>query len=261
MNLDARVELTVTDGVAHLQLNRPEKRNAIDAAMMVALAQRCQEIERNSGIFAVILSGNGKAFCAGGDINAWSSESPEDFGRHWVRDGHAVFDALARLRQPVIAVLDGDALGGGLELAACADFRIAEEQVKVGQPEAGLGIIPGWSGTQRAVRRFGAQSVRRMAVFGEVFSAEQACALGIVDRVVPSGRALPVAEEIAGSLRNRSQRATELTKMMINAAEGEERERVIESLAGALAAGSEELAAGLAAFKEKKRTRSKKEEI
>ncbi len=260
MSLSVRIELTVSDGVAQLQLNRPDKRNAIDEAMLVALAKRCQEIERDSTIAIVILSGKGKAFCAGGDIKAWSAVSPEDFGRHWIRDGHAVFDALARLRQPVIAVLDGDALGGGLELAACADYRIAEEQIKVGQPEAGLGIIPGWSGTQRAVRRFGAQSVRRMAVFGEVFSAAQALALGIVDKVVPAGEGLAAAEELAATVRGRGRRATELSKMMINAAEGEERERVIESLAGALAAGSEELESGLAAFREKKNAGSKKEE-
>ncbi len=260
MSLDSRIELTLSGAVAHLQLNRPEKRNAIDAAMMTALVQRCQEIERDSSIAAVILSGKGKAFCAGGDIDAWSDESPEAFGRHWVRDGHAALDELARLRQPLIAALDGDALGGGLELAACADYRIAEEQVKIGQPEAGLGIIPGWSGTQRAVRRFGAQTVRRMAMFGETFSADEALSLGIVDRVVPSGCALSAAEDVAQSVQNQSHRATELTKMMINAAEGEERERVIESLAGALAAGSEELAAGLTAFREKKRLRSKKEE-
>ena len=259
MNLDVRIKLTVSDAVARLQLNRPDKRNAIDEAMLVALAHRCKEIERDSTIAAVILTGNGKAFCAGGDIKAWSAVSPEDFGRHWIRDGHAVFDVLARLRQPVIAVLDGDALGGGLELAACADYRIAEEQIKIGQPEAGLGIIPGWSGTQRAVRRFGAQSVRRMVVFGEVFSAEQALALGIVDKVVPAGQGLAAAEEVASSVRGRSRRATELSKMMINAAEGEERERIIESLAGALAAGSEELETGLAAFREKKNAGSKKE--
>ena len=127
--------------------------------------------------------GDARLFRAGGDIAAWSGWSPEAFGTHWVRDGHAAFDALARLRQPLIAVLNGHALGGGLELAACADLRIAEAHVKLGQPETGLGIIPGWSGTQRAVRRFGAQTVRRMALFGEVFSAEQALALGLVDQV------------------------------------------------------------------------------
>ncbi len=152
----------------------------------------------------------------------------------------------------MIAVLNGHCLGGGLELAACADYRIAEAHVTLGQPEAGIGVIPGWSGTQRAVRRFGARAVRRMAVFGEVFDAETALGLGLVDAVVATGGGLEAAEALAAKVLARSGRATELTKMLVNAAEGEERERVLESLAGALAAGSEELAEGLAARAEKR---------
>ena len=250
--MTSHIDLSFDGGIARLRLNRPEKLNALDAAMVDELAQKCREIER-SDARVVILSGAGKAFCAGGDIEAWSGETAEAFGRHWVRDGHAAFDALARLRQPVIAVLDGHALGGGLELAACADLRIAEEQIKVGQPETGLGIIPGWSGTQRAVRRFGQQAVRRMAVMGEVFSAEEAAALGIVDQVVPTGEAMAAAEAAAERVLARGPRATELTKMMVNEAEGEERERVIEALAGTIAAGSDDLAEGLAAFRSKRK--------
>lgn len=250
----SRIRLSVAGGVAHLRLDRPEKLNALDAAMVGELQERCREIERGPAR-VVILSGEGKAFSAGGDIAAWSQESPEAFGRHWVRDGHTAFDALARLRQPVIAVLDGHALGGGLELAACADLRIAEAHVRIGQPETGLGIIPGWSGTQRAVRRFGAQVVRRMAVMGEVFTAEEALALGIVDRVVATGEGMAAAEAAAAHVMTRGPRATELAKMMVAAAEGEERERVIEALAGALAAGSEDLKEGLAAFREKRAPR------
>ena len=243
--MSGRILFSVTAGVGHLRLNRPEKLNALDAAMVDELAATCRGIER-SAARVVILSGEGKAFCAGGDIEAWSGEGAEAFGRHWVRDGHAAFDALARLRQPVIAVLDGHALGGGLELAACADLRIAEAHVKIGQPETGLGIIPGWSGTQRAVRRFGAQAVRRMALMGE------ARALEIVDAVVSTGEGMAAAEAAAARVLTRGPRATELAKMMINAADGEDAERVIEALAGALAAGSEELAEGLAAFREKR---------
>jgi enoyl-CoA hydratase/carnithine racemase len=250
----SRIRLSVEGGIARLRLDRPEKLNALDPAMVEELARRCREIEHGTAR-VVILSGEGKAFCAGGDIAAWSEESPEAFGRHWVRDGHAAFDALARLRQPVIAVLDGHALGGGLELAACADLRIAEAHVKIGQPETGLGIIPGWSGTQRAVRRFGAQVVRRMAVMGEVFDAREALALGIVDRVVPTGEGMAAAEAAAARVLARGPRATELAKMMVAAAEGEERERVVEALAGALAAGSAELREGLAAFREKRAPR------
>ncbi len=244
--------LTVDKGIAHLRIERPERLNALTAEMMDALAARCREIERRQDIGVVVLSGEGKAFSAGGDIDAWSGESPEAFGRHWVRDGHLAFDALARLSQPVIAVLDGHALGGGLELAACADYRVAETQIKIGQPETGLGIIPGWSGTQRAVRRFGAQVVRRMALFGEVFTAEEARVLGIVDMVCDTGGAMTAAEGLAKQVLNRGGRATELTKMMINAADGEDHERVLEALAGRIAAGSDELAEGLAAFREKR---------
>lgn len=252
MSTETRLALTVADGIGKLRLNRPDKLNALDAAMIDDLARRCAEIERHPDIRVLVLSGEGKAFCAGGDIDAWSREGPDRFGRHWVRDGHAAFDALARLRQPVIAVLDGHALGGGLELAACADYRIAEAHVSIGQPETGLGIIPGWSGTQRATRRFGAGIVRRMALFGEVFAADAALAHGLVDKVVPTGAGMAAAIAVADSVKRRGARATELTKMMINAAEGEERERVLESLAGALAAGSADLEEGLAAFREKR---------
>lgn len=251
---DPRLELVIEGGIARLTIRRPDKLNALDAEMVDALLPLCRQIER-SAAQVVILTGEGKAFSAGGDIAAWSGWSAEDFGRHWVRDGHAAFDALTRLRQPVIAVLNGHALGGGLELAACADLRIAEAHVKIGQPETGLGIIPGWSGTQRATRRFGAQLVRRMALFGEVFTAEQALTLGIVDQVVPTGAGLAAAEVVAIRVMERGARATELSKMLINTAEGEDRERVLESLAGALAAGSADLAEGLAAFREKRKPR------
>jgi enoyl-CoA hydratase/carnithine racemase len=252
MNVSGPFSLEVEAGVGILRIDREDKRNALDAAMVDALGDLCRTIERRDDIAVLILTGRGRSFCAGGDIAAWSNETPTDFGRHWVRDGHDTFDRLARLRQPVIAVLNGHALGGGLELAACADYRIAEAHVKIGQPEAGLGIIAGWSGTQRAVRRFGAQTVRRMALFGVVFSAEEARVEGIVDAVVEAGAGLAHAQQIAQSLLKRGPRATELTKMLINAAEGEERERILESLAGRIAAASDELREGVSAFFEKR---------
>lgn len=251
MTPPSNILLEIKGDIAHLRLNRSEKLNAVNAEMVEELSACCREIEQ-SAAQVVILSGEGKAFCAGGDIEAWSATDAEAFGRHWIREGHAAFDALARLRQPVIAVLDGHAFGGGLELAACADIRIAESHVRISQPETGIGIIPGWSGTQRAVRRFGAQVIRRMAIFGEAFSAEEALALGLVDRVVPSGEARHIAEKVAEQILGRSARATELTKMMINASEGEEFERIVESLGGALAAGSREIEEGVAAFREKR---------
>lgn len=249
---DARLHLELADRVARLTIRRAAKQNALDVEMVDALVPLCRQIE-GAGAVALILTGEGeKAFCAGGDIDAWSDLPPEAFGQRWVRDGHMAFDALARLSCPVIAVLNGHCLGGGLELAACADLRIAEAHVKIGQPETGLGIIPGWSGTQRAVRRFGPQTVRRMALFGEVFKAEEALSLGLVDQVVPTGQGMQAANLVVARLNARSPQATALAKMLINAAEGEERERLLESLAGRLAAGSPDLAEGLAAFRTKR---------
>lgn len=241
--------LEIQKGIATLTINRPARLNALTVETMDELQALCRQIERSDEIHVVVLTGQGRAFCAGGDIDAWSQEPSEGFARHWLRDGHLALDALARLRQPVIAALNGHVLGGGLELAVCADFRIAEKHIKIGLPEPSLGVIPGWSGTQRTARRFGVQIVRRMAMFGEVYGAEHAERLGLVDKVVPTGESLSSAVELAESLRHRGPVATELVKMMLNAAEGEERERVLDSLAGRVAASQPELKTGLAAFR------------
>lgn len=246
-------QLDISSGIAQLTLRRPERLNALTSEMMDDLMAICRRIERAKDAHVTILSGEGRAFCAGGDIDAWSGLSADHFARHWIRDGHQALDALARLRQPVIAVLNGHALGGGLELAACADLRIAESHIRIGQPEPGLGVIPGWSGTQRAARRFGPQLLRRMVLFGEVFTATDALDLGIVDHVVETGEGVKTATELARTLRHRGPVATELAKMMINAAEGEERERVLDAMAGRIAAAQPELQTGLAAFKDRRK--------
>ena len=250
--MDTRLDLTFDGPVARLTIRRADKLNALDAAMVDAIVPLCRQIERSKAR-VLILTGEGKAFSAGGDIAAWGQVSAEDFGRHWVRDGHTAFDALTRLTVPVIAVLNGHALGGGFELATCADLRIAERHVKIGLPETGIGIIPGWSGSQRAVQRFGAQLIRRMALFGEVFTAEQALALRLVDHLAETGGGMALAETFAAQVVSRGGRATELTKMLINAAEGEDGARVLEALAGSIAAGSDDLQEGLQAFADKRK--------
>ena len=251
---DSRIRLVVDGQLAVITLSRPEKLNALDYDMILALERAAHLVDAMRDVRVAIITGEGeKSFCAGGDIEAWSSWSPQDFGLAWVRHGHRAFDALARLRQPLIAALNGHTLGGGLELAATADFRIAEEHVKLGAPETGLGIIPGWSGTHRTVRRFGSQTVRRMALLGEIFTAEQGLALGLVDQVAPRGQSMAAAKAMAERLAARGPAATQATKMLINAVEGEEVERALEALAGIAAAGSADLKEGVAAFKEKRK--------
>lgn len=154
---------------------------------------------------------------------------------------------------PLIAALNGSAFGGGLELAATADLRIAEEGAKFGLPETGLGMVPGWSGTQRLVRRFGSRVVRRLALGGEIVTSAAALALGLVDEVVPAGGSLAAAQVWADRISQRGPIATLVAKRLINAAEGEDKEATLEILASAFVATTDELKEGVASFREKRR--------
>ena len=248
--MSGHVELVMDGAIAHLTLRRPDKLNAIDRAMIDGLSEAASSIENARDVRVAVLSGEGKAFSAGGDIAAWGGLPALDMWRHWTRAGHRAFEALARLRVPLIAALSGHAFGGGLELAACADLRIAQPGIKLGLPETGLAMAPGWSGTQRLVRRFGAQSVRRMALSGQLFSAEEGLALGLVDEIAADAHAR--ARALAADIAARGPVAVEIVKAMINAAEGEDRDAPIEGLAGALTAMTEDLAEGVAAFRAKR---------
>ena len=250
--MSAFVDLGFEGPVARLRLKRADKLNALDRAMIDALAEGARAIDALPEARVAILSGEGKAFCSGGDIAAWGGLPPLEMWRDWTRAGHRAFEALARLRVPLIAALTGHAFGGGLELAAVADIRIAESGIKLGLPESGLGMAPGWSGTQRLVRRFGASVVRRMALTGAMFSPEEGMSLGIVDEVTAKGGGIARAEALAADIARRGPLAVQMVKAMINAAEGEDRDAPIEGLAGALTAFTEDLAEGVAAFRTKR---------
>lgn len=246
------VELNIEGACAKLTLKRSDKLNALDRPMIDALLEGARAIEAAAQVRVAILSGKGKAFCAGGDIAAWSGLPPLEMWRDWTRAGHRAFEALARLRVPLIVVLTGHAFGGGLELAAVGDVRIAESGIKLGLPESGLGMAPGWSGTQRLVRRFGASVVRRMALTGAMFSAEESLSLGLVDEVVAKGEGLSRGGALAEEVAKRGPLAVQMVKAMINAAEGEDLDAPIEGLAGALTAYTADLAEGVAAFRAKR---------
>jgi enoyl-CoA hydratase/carnithine racemase len=253
------VRVGISDGVAVMTVSRPDKANAFDLDMLRALDAACDTVEHDASVRVAILTGEGKAFSAGGDIKAWGGMRPEEFGHQWVRFGHRVFERLATLRVPVIAALNGHALGGGLELAACADVRIAESQIRIGLPETGLGMVPGWSGTQRLVRRFGAQIVRRMVLGGEMFSAEEGRANGLVDHVVETGSALAEARAYAARVATRGPAAVEISKLMIAVADGEDNGAGVEALGSILAAKTGDLKEGVAAFSEKRQATFKGE--
>ena len=191
--------------------------------MLEQLEAAAARLEREDAVRVVLLTGEGeKAFCAGADIADWGALDPLAFGRRWVWEGHRIFDRWARLRQPVIAALNGIAFGGGLELAATADLRVAEEHARVALPETRIGIVPGWSGTQRLVRRAGPSAVKRLIFTGEPIDAAEALRLGLVDYLCPKGQGLARARELAATIVERAPVAVQIGKQLVNVAEGEE---------------------------------------
>ena len=234
-----------------LTLSNEAKLNAFTTQMLLQLEDALAELDRSADVRAVILTGAGpKAFCCGADIAEWGPLSPAEFARFWVRDGHRVFDRLARISKPTIGALNGHAFGGGLELAACCDIRVMAPRATLALPEAKVGIVPGWSGTQRLTRLLPEPVVKEMALFGRRVTSDRAVALGFACAVAED--ALAEAHDIAASLGDVSPRANELAKAMIHGAVGEDRAASIEMLGSAAAAASADREEGVAAFLEKR---------
>ena len=246
------VHLQMHGPVAELRLDNPAKLNCFTVAMLGQLADHLEAIERLAGIACVLVTAEGdKAFCTGADINGWGDLSPAEFARHWVRDGHRIFDRLARLSRPTIAVLNGHAFGGGLELAAACDIRVMAPKATIALPEAGVGIVPGWSGTQRLARLLPEPVIKEMALFGRRIGAERALALGFVAEVAEDPRA--AAEAIAARAAGLSPRAVEIAKSMIHAARGEDAGAMIEALGSAAIAATADREEGVSAFRDKRK--------
>lgn len=245
------VHLNINGPIAELVLDNPNKLNALSLPMLEALESHCAEIENNDAVRAVILRGEGdRAFCVGADISAWADLNAFDFARHWVRNGHRVFDRLAQLARPTIAVISGPAFGGGLELAATCDLRVMAPKATLALPETGIGIIPGWSGTQRLARQLPGAVLKEMAFVGKRLSAQRAFELGFVNEIAEHARA--AAQAMAEQIAVKSSHATEVAKYMIHAGLGEGADAAIEAIGGGLIAGTDDKAEGVTSFHEKR---------
>ncbi len=248
----SEVHLLMEGPIAEMRLDNPAKLNALTPDMLTQIAAHCDAVEAQAHVVAMLVTATGpKAFCTGADITAWADLAPADFARHWVRTGHRIFDRLARLSKPTIAVLDGPAYGGGLELAAACDIRVMSPRSKIALPETGVGIVPGWSGSQRLARLLPEAVLKEMALFGRVVGPERALALGFVAEIAddPGAAALEIAERLLAT----SPRATEVAKYMIHAAVGEDRGAMIEALGAGMTAATADKAEGVAAFRAKRK--------
>jgi enoyl-CoA hydratase len=186
----------VADGIARVTVNRPDKLNALDGTVIAELGDAVTRIEHDAGIGGVIVTGAGpKAFVAGADISELAAQGPMD-GKARARAGQLVFRRLERCGKPVIAAVNGFALGGGCELAMACHLRVASESAKFGQPEVKLGLGPGYGGTVRLPRLVGKGRALELLLTGAMIDAHEAHRIGLVNRVVPADRLLAETEAL-----------------------------------------------------------------
>src|ERR1700739_2895740 len=191
------IRLEKKNQIAYVTIDRPKVLNALNMATMQELQQAFGAIKDDAEVRVVILTGAGeKAFVAGADISEISQQSPVS-AKEYTHRGQAIVDAIEDLGKPVIACVNGFALGGGCELAMACTMRIASENAKLGQPEVKLGLIPGYGGTQRLPRLVGKGIAMQILLTGEMITAQEAHRIGLVNEVVPADRLIPRAEEIA----------------------------------------------------------------
>lgn len=203
------------DNIGIITINRPEALNALNSAVFDELEPLVGEIERDATLGALIITGEGRSFVAGADIG---EQCPMDLdaGRKWARRGSSVFRRLEKLEFPTIAAVNGFALGGGCELALACDIILASEKAKFGQPEVGLGIIPGFSGTQRLPRRVGIGKAKELIFSGKMIKADEAKAIGLVNEVCAPEALMDAALEMARSFTKNAPIAVKYAKACID---------------------------------------------
>lgn len=237
--------------VGLITLNRPKALNALNRELMTELAAALDAFEADAAIGAVVITGSEKAFAAGADIKEMQAKSAMEM---YLEDYIGTWERVTRCRKPVIAAVNGYALGGGCELAMMCDVILAGDGAKFGQPEINLGILPGAGGTQRLTRFVGKSKAMEMCLTGRMMDAAEAERSGLVSRVVPAAELLDEALKVAAGIAGKSRPAVFMTKEAVNRAyettlaEGVHFERRL--FYGAFA--SEDQKEGMAAFAEKR---------
>jgi enoyl-CoA hydratase/carnithine racemase len=246
-----KILFQVEGNIGRITLNRPEKLNALDLEMLRQLEAAVDTLEASSHVRVVILDSTGdRAFCVGADIQAWTALSPLEMWSVWIRRGHQLFDRIAQLRQPVMALLRGFAFGGGLELALTADIRIASEQATFAMPEVKLATIPGWAGTSRLPQIVGRARAKQMIFSGIPIDAHRAERWGLVNEVVSAVDLNTKATELAEMICRNAPISVQIAKQLLNAETTNA--FALESLASAVTAATADAAEGLKSFQEKR---------
>lgn len=245
-------------GTAVVTFNRPAVLNALNAALLEELSQALRALDDDASVRAIILTGSGeKAFAAGADIAELNALQNKRDGRAFARVGQALTRQIERMRVPVIAAVNGFALGGGCEIAMACDIRVASERARFGQPEVNLGIVPGYGGSQRTLRLTGRGQAMYLCLTGEIIDAQEALRIGLVERVVAPEQLMPEARRIAALIASRAPLAVAACKKVIDAGAHLEIDEALDIEAKAFGAlvASEDFHEGTAAFLEKRAPR------
>ena len=253
--MNEHVNFRADGHVAELTLDRPQKLHALNVDMLNAMAEHVREVDRNHEIRVLVINSTGdRSFCCGADIIEWSAMSPVEMWRTWIKTGSGLMNSIRALAIPVIASMNGLALGGGLELALAADIRIATTATRVGMPEAKLGIIPGWGGTQVLKQVIGPSRTKQLIFTGEIISAAKAESWGLLNEVVEANEIEQRTASMAAAIAANAPIAVQATKALVDAESGRHDGPHLEGIAGALTQFTEDAAAGVEAFRNKQRT-------
>ena len=237
---------------AEITLNRPKKGNALTLPMLDQLETHIAAIRSDPTVRAVVMRGNGRFFCTGGDIEAWGTLSPHEMGSNWILPGIDVLDQIASLPQPVIAAISGHALGGGLELALAADLRVGVRAAKLGMPEVGLGMIAGWSGVRRLAETIGVARARHITLLGAPIDAPQALEWGLLTALADDAAGMEQQiDQWLEKLLSNAPIAMALTKGLLSTMH--QKLRHAHASAAAHAVATEDCQEGVRAFLEKRK--------
>ncbi len=243
------------NGIGIVTINRPKALNALNAATIYELDRMFDELAKDDTVKAVILTGSGqKAFVAGADITEMQSMSAIK-GRNWGKLAQAVFNKIENLPKPVIAAVNGYALGGGCEISMACDIRIAAENAKFGQPEVSLGIPPGFGGTQRLPRLVGKGRAKELLFTGDMIDAEEAYRIGLANKVVASEELMETAKAMAQKIMSRAPIAVQVCKAAVNEGMDTDLESGVayEAEVFGLCFATEDQKEGMTAFVEKRK--------
>jgi enoyl-CoA hydratase len=244
----------LTDGILTITINRPDKLNALNRTVLDELDNAFAQATQDNDVHAIILTGSGpKAFVAGADISAFMDFSADE-GAALARHGQEIFRRLELSAKPLVAAINGFALGGGCELAMSCHFRIAADNAKFGQPEVNLGLIPGYGGTQRLTRLVGRGRATELMMTGSMIDAPEAWRIGLVNHVVPADGLMAYTRQILQTILSKSPKAIARLVEAVDASEGDPAEGYLQEarLFGACF-GTREMKEGVTAFLEKRK--------